>query len=164
MKEEIKYGITLAKYTELIVKTINANETMCKKIINDEGLDYEEWIKAKKEWDEKINDPGDEGNTYSKFLPLYQSELERNYFGGIPCSLEKFAKIHCELSFRRDPEDPTKPIKYDKVLETNRISINKWEICNSFWTVRVGLPDYRKRFSELVRIYSKFYMTMKLEK
>ena len=166
MNEESIYGITLEKYTELIVKTINAgdDEIASRKIIENEGIEINNWRRAKKEWEKKINDPNDEGKTYVKFLPMYQAALERKYFGGIPCSLEEFTKIHCELSFRRDPVDPQKPMKYESVLKENRISVNKWEICNSFWTVRVGMPNYRKKFSELVRKYSQNYMNSRFGK
>jgi hypothetical protein len=157
MDEESKYGITLEKYIELIVKTINTgeNEIAYKIIIESEGIDMQDWKKAKKEWDEEINDPNDKSKTYTKFIPLYQAALERQYFGRVPCSLEEFTKIHCELSFRKDIDDPLKPIQYEKVLKENRITANKWDICNSFWTVRVGMPNYRKKFSELVRKYSQ---------
>jgi hypothetical protein len=166
MRIESKYGITLEKYTELIVKTINSgeDEVACKKIIEKEGINMSDWKKAKKEWDDKINDPDDNGRTYAEFLPLYQAALERKYFGGVPCSLEEFTKIHCELSFRKDPVDPLKPVKYETVLKDNRISVNKWEICNSFWTVRVGMPNYRKKFSELVRKYSQYYANTRFGK
>jgi hypothetical protein len=166
MDEESKYGITLEKYTELIVKTINAgeDEETCRKIIEGQGISMKDWKKAKKEWDDRINNPDDEGRTYAKFLPLYQAALERKYFGRVPCSLEEFTKIHCELSFRKDPADPLKPIKYETVLKDNGINVNKWEICNSFWTVRVGMPNYRKKFSELVRKYSQDYTNTKFGK
>ena len=166
MKQEIKYKITLEKYTELIVKTINADEDdiKYKKIIEDEGIDINDWKKAKKEWEEKINDPDDEGKIYSKFLPLYQAALEKKYFGRVPCSLEEFTKIHCELSFRNDSSDPSNPEKYEKVLKDNGISSNKWEICNSFWTLMIGMPNYRKKFTELVRKYSQIYNNTKFGK
>jgi hypothetical protein len=166
MNKESKYGITLEKYTELIVKTSNIgdDEAACVKILENENIDVNDWKKAKKEWDDKINDPGDDGKTYAEFLPLYQAALERKYFGGAPCSLEEFTKIHCEMSFRKDPFDSQKPVKYETVLKENKISVNKWEICNSFWTVRVGLPNYRKKFAELVRKYTQYYSNTRFGK
>ena len=157
MKTESKYGITLEKYAELIVKTINANEDdeAYNKIIENEGITLNDWKKAKKEWDNKISDPNDEGKTSSLFLPLYNKALENNNIGRGPCSLEEFTKIHCELSFRREQGDPLKPIKYETVLKENGLSVNNWELCNSFWIVRVGMPNYRKKFSELVKKYSQ---------
>lgn len=152
MNEESKHGITLEKYIELIVKTKNNgdNNKEIRLIIENEGIDMKDWKKAKKKWEEQIRDPNDEGKTYAKFIPLYQAALERNYIGRVPCSLEEFTKIHCELSFRKDPDDPTKPMNYKKVLEENGIDEDKWEIYNSFWILRVGMPNYRKKFSELV--------------
>ena len=82
LKAESKYGITLEKYAMLIVNTINADEegVEYKRIIEKEGIIFSDWLKAKKEWERKINDPNDKQKTFDKFLPLYQSALERQYF------------------------------------------------------------------------------------
>jgi hypothetical protein len=157
MDAEKKYGITLEKYTELIVKTISADEGEddYKKIIEKEGISLKDWMKAKKAWEEIIRDPNDEGKTAAIFMPIYEKALEKMYLGRVPCSLEEFTKIHCELSLKSDSNDPVQQLKYESILKENGINVNKWEICNSFWTLRVGLPNYRKKFSELVRKYSQ---------
>jgi len=157
LKAESKYGITLEKYAMLIVNTINADEegVEYKRIIEKEGIIFSDWLKAKKEWERKINDPNDKQKTFDKFLPLYQSALERQYFDRVPCSLEDFTKIHCELSFRKETMDTSKKVFYETILKNNGVTVNQWEICNSYWTVRVGMPNYRKKFQELVRKYSQ---------
>ncbi|MFA5405495.1 MAG: hypothetical protein WC358_11225, partial [Ignavibacteria bacterium] len=113
MKNLTIYGVSLEKYVELIVKTINANEDdeAYKEIIEKEGIKLNDWNKAKKEWDEKINDPNNEDQTAELFLPLYKTALEKQIISRGPCSLEEFTKIHCELTFRRENGDPQKPIE-----------------------------------------------------
>jgi hypothetical protein len=164
MEEDSIYGISIEKYAEILVKTINAgeDESECKKIIEDEGISYNDWLKTKKEWDYKITDPKDKRKTYDKFLPLYdkflelyQSAIGRQYFGRPPCTLEEFTRIHCALAIRKDHLDPSKPVKYEKVLKEFGFTTTKWEICNSYWVVRVAMANYRKRFAELVRKYSQ---------
>jgi hypothetical protein len=157
MIAETKYGITLEKYALLIVNTINADEESVeyKRIIEKEGIIFSDWLKAKKEWERKINDPNDQQKTFDKFLPIYQSALEKQYFDRVPCSLEEFTKIHCELSFGKETEDSAKKEIYKRILKENGLTVNQWEICNSYWTVRVGMPNNRKKFQELVRKYSQ---------
>jgi hypothetical protein len=157
MENDKKYGITLEKYTELIVKTINADvgDDDYKKLIEKEGILLTDWLKAKKAWEDKISDPNDEGKTAAIFMPIYEAALEKKYLGRVPCSLEDFTKIHCELSLKSDTAEPIQALKYESVLKENGLTANKWDICNSFWIVRVGLPNYRKKFSELVRKYSQ---------
>jgi|WetSurMetagenome_2_1015567.scaffolds.fasta_scaffold28179_2 hypothetical protein len=157
MKNVIIYGVTLEKYAELIVKTINANEDdeAYKKIIEKEGIKLNDWKKAKREWDEKINDPNNNDRTVELFLPIYKAAIENQIISRGPCSLEEFTKIHCELTFKRENEDPLKPIEYEKVIKENGLTISKWELCNSYWIVRVGMPNYRKIFSEFVKKYSR---------
>jgi hypothetical protein len=156
MSNEIKYGITLKMYAEILVKTINAKDDSeeYRKIIEKEGILYSDWKKAKKEWDDIMNDPNDNGYITSLFMPLYQTAIENNLRKKGPCSLEKFAKVHCELTNRREKGDPLKQVEYETVLSENGFTVSDWEYCNSFWLIRVGMPNYRKKFSELLNKYS----------
>ncbi|MCE1165861.1 MAG: hypothetical protein LWX07_10720 [Bacteroidetes bacterium] len=155
MAEENKYGISLGKFAELMVKIMSAgeDEIMYKDIIESEGFDFQDWIQAKKEWEKEINDPADEGRTFALFLPLYQTALENQYFERVPCTLDIYAKVQCEISLLKDPYNPTMPMDYEAVVKKNGFTVNEWENCNSFWAIRVSLPRYKKKFAELVRKY-----------
>ncbi len=146
-------GITLERYAELLVKTIEAGEDESEilKIIKKEGISEADWKKANQGWSERMRDPADKGRTTSLFMPLYESALERKYFEKEPCSLEEFTKIHCEITYRKDPHDLRKQINYEDVLKENGITLARWGLYNSFWTPRIAMPQYRKIFSELVQ-------------
>jgi hypothetical protein len=156
MEKISKYGVTLEKYAELIVKTINANEDdkTYKKIIEKEGISLKDWEMAKREWSEEINDPNHKNQTAELFLQIYEAALDNENTNRGPCSLEVFTKIHCELTFRKKNGNSLELLDYETVIQENGLTVNKWELCNSYWIVRVGMPKYRKYFSELVKKYS----------
>ncbi|HEY5534807.1 MAG TPA: hypothetical protein VIL99_07735 [Ignavibacteria bacterium] len=151
-KEKIN-GISLEKYAELLVKTIGVEEDEApyKSIIEKEGFTMENWMIAKKEWSSRMSDPADNGKTTKLFLPLYQTAIERKYSEKEPCSIETFTKIHCEITFRRDPEDHTKKINYEIILKEHKLTVARWGLYNSFWMPRIATPEYSDKFAELVQ-------------
>ena len=155
-------GITLERYAKLLVKTIEAGEDESEilKIIKQEGISEEDWKSAKQGWSERMRDPADNGRTTALFMPLYEAALERKYFEKEPCSLEEFTKIHCEITYRKDPNDLRKQINYEDVLKENGLTIAKWGLYNSFWTPRIAMPQYRKIFAELVQKNSERILGM----
>jgi hypothetical protein len=146
-------GITLERYAELLAKTIEAGEDESEilKIIEKDGIMASDWKRAKQGWSERMRDPADNGKTTALFMPLYESALERKYFEKEPCSLEEFTKIHCEITYRKDPNDLRKQINFKDVLKENGLTIAKWGLYNSFWTPRIAMPQYRKTFVEFVQ-------------
>jgi hypothetical protein len=146
-------GITLETYAELLAKTIEAGEDESEilKIINQEGISEADWKKANQGWSERMRDPADNGRTTDLFMPYYEAALGRKYFEKEPCSLEEFTKIHCEITYRKDPNDLRKQINFKDVLKENGLTIAKWGLYNSFWTPRIAMPQYRKTFVEFVQ-------------
>ncbi len=146
-------GITLERYAELLAKTIEAGEDELEilKIIEKDGISAENWKKAKHGWSDRMRDPADNGRTTALFMPFYEAALERKYVEKEPCSLEEFTRIHCEITYRKDPKDLRKQINYEDVLKENGLTVAKWGLYNSFWTPRIAMPQYRKIFTELVQ-------------
>jgi len=134
-------GISLEAYAKLIVMMSDCgeDEEACNKIAGQEGFSKEDWKAAKDGWTAKMSDPSDMGKTAMAFMPLYQAQLSKKNADTEPISLEEYTKIHSDMSFRKDPNDPAKKINHEDVLKENNISVTKWGEYSSFWTPKVSV-------------------------
>src|SRR5437016_845218 len=103
-------GISLEEYAKLLVMMSDCGEDACNKIAEQEGFSKENWSAAKEGWTAKMSDPSDMGKTAMAFMPLYQAELTKKNTDHEPISLEEYTKIHSDMAFRKDPNDPAKKI------------------------------------------------------
>ncbi len=133
-------GISLEQYAKLIVMMSDCgeDEEACNKIAEQEGFSRENWKAAKDGWTAKMGDPSDMGKTAMAFMPLYQAELSKKNSEKEPISLEEYARIHSDMAFRKDPNDPAKKINHEDVLKENNISVTKWGEFSSYWTPKVS--------------------------
>ncbi len=97
-----------------------------------------EWLESKTAWTARMSDPADGGKTALGFMPLYQEAQARARGGAEPCTLEFFAKVHAEMSFRLDAAG-TK-VDHHLVLADNNIEHHRWLECEGYWTPIVGAP------------------------
>ena len=134
-------GISLESYAKLIVlmSDCGEDEEDCNKIAGQEGFSKEDWKAAKDGWTAKMSDPSDMGKTAMAFMPLYQAELSNKNAEKEPVSLEEYTRVHSDMAFRKDPNDPAKKINHEDVLKENNISVTKWGEYSSYWTPKVSV-------------------------
>ncbi len=97
-----------------------------------------EWLESKTAWTARMSDPADGGKTALAFMPLYQEAQARARGGAEPCTLEFFAKVHAEMSFRLDAAGNKRD--HHLVLADNHIEHHRWLECEGYWTPIVGAP------------------------
>lgn len=138
--------ISLEQYAHLCVQMADtAGDTAQEaSIAQANGVAPADWEAAKAHYTALMSSPTDMGKTAMAFMPLYQAALDKKRGGGEPCSLEQFAKIHAEMAFKKDPNDPEKKIDYHLVLAAHGFTHQSWLECESYWTPRVGAPDQPK--------------------
>jgi hypothetical protein len=147
-------GVSLEKYAQLLVMMADCGEDAdaCAAIAESEGISRADWEASKAGWSAKMQDPSDMGKTAMAFMPLYNAALETKNAGKEPCSLEEYARIHCDLGFRKDANDPEKQIDREIVFKENGINMTKWGEWNSYWTPKVSTPgELHDKFSALVQ-------------
>ncbi len=122
------------------------------------GVSREDWTKAKEYYTAKMQDPADMGKTAMAFMPLFQAAQARARGGKEPGSLEMFAKVHAEMTHRKDPADPSKKIDHMIVIRENGFTHAQWLEMESYWTPRVGSdefpefdPELAMKFRELLQ-------------
>ena len=127
-------------------------------IADKEGVDRQDWLDAKEYYTAKMQDPADMGKTAMAFMPLFQAAQARMRGGGEPGSLEMFAKVHAEMTHRKDPDDPSKKLDHHIVIEENGFTHAQWLEMESYWTPRVGSdefpefdPELAMKFRELLQ-------------
>jgi hypothetical protein len=150
-------GITLEKYADLVVKMSDCgeNDEACYKIAEGEGFSRADWDASKKGWSAKMSDPADMGKTAMAFMPLYQAALSSKNAGKEPITLEEYTRIHCDMAFKKDPNDPSKKINHEDVLKENNFSVTKWGEFESYWTPKVSTPgEIHDKFSALTQQFS----------
>jgi hypothetical protein len=150
-------GITLEKYADLVVMMSDCGEDdeACYNIAEAEGFSRADWDAAKSGWSGKMADPTDMGKTAMAFMPLYQSALAKKNADKEPCSLEEYARIHSDMSFRKDPDDPSKKINFEIILKENGLTTTKWGEWNSYWTPKVSTPgEIHQKFAALIQEHS----------
>jgi hypothetical protein len=132
--------MTIEQYAELcaLMKDTAGDVSKEAAIAAQNNVSLDAWNEAKTSFTAKMSDPSDMGKTAMAFMPLYQAALDKMAGGKEPCTLELFAKIHAEMGLRKDPNDPTKKIDYNIVLNEHGISHASWLEFNSYWSPRVA--------------------------
>jgi methyl coenzyme M reductase alpha subunit len=135
--------ISLEQYADLCVAmSATAGDTAKEAAIASEaGVSAADWESAKAHYTALMSSPADMGKTAMAFMPLYQAAQERARGGGEPCTLELYTKIHAEMAFKKDPNDPTQKINYHIVLANHGYYHQTWLECEGYWTPRVVSPD-----------------------
>ena len=80
MKDAIN-GITIERYAELRAKMddVITDREKCLRIAESEGIKGTDWEAAHKGWQMRFTDPSDGGKTASKFVPLWQAEIDKKF-------------------------------------------------------------------------------------
>jgi hypothetical protein len=118
-------------------------------IAESEGVGREDWTAAKEYYTAKMQDPADMGKTAMAFMPLFQAAQARMRGGGEPGSLEMFAKVHAEMTHRKDPNDPSKKLDHMIVIAENGFTHAQWLEMEGYWTPRVGSDEFPEFDPEL---------------
>jgi len=138
------------------------DDEACVRIAEAKEVGRSDWESAKKGWSELMANPSDMGKTALAFMPLYKAALESKNGSGEPCSLEEYARIHSQISFRKDPDDKSKQINFEVVLKENNLTVNKWGEYNSYWTPKVTVPgETHQQFATLIQKFSDEIMGIK---
>ena len=59
------------------------------------------------------------------------------------------------MSFRKDPDDPSKKINFEIILKENGLTTTKWGEWNSYWTPKVSTPgEIHQKFAALIQEHS----------
>jgi len=103
------------------------------------GVSAADWDAAKKHYTAKMSDPADMGKTALAFMPLYQAAQARARGGKEPCTLEFYAKVHAEMSFKKDAAG--NKMNHHLVLAENGTHHQAWLECEGYWTPIVGAPE-----------------------
>jgi len=82
--------------------------------------------------------PTDMGKTALAFMPLYAAAQAKARGGKAPCTLEFYAKVHAEMSFKKDPMG--NKMNHHLVLAENGTHHQAWIECEAYWTPIVGAP------------------------
>ncbi len=122
-----------------------------------EGVNREDWTGAKEYYTAKMQDPADMGKTAMAFMPLFQAAQARMRGGGEPGSLEMYAKVHAEMTNRKDPNDPTKKLDHMIVIAENGFTHAQWLEMEGYWTPRVGSDEFPEYDPELAMKFRVLY-------
>ncbi len=139
-------GVTIEKYADLCALMADTAGDESKEIAIAEanGVTGNDWLEAKKSFTAQMSDPNDMGKTALAFMPLYQAAQDRLRGGGEPCSLETYSKVHAEMAFRKNPDNPEEKIDFMIVLNEHGFEHHKWLECEGYWTPRVSDPQNEK--------------------
>lgn len=145
-------GVTLEKYAELcaLMADTGGDEAKEIQIAETNGVSAADWKAAKAGFTAKFSDPADMGKSALAFMPLLQAAQAKLRGGKEPCTLEVYTKVHAEMAFRKDPNDPTKKIDYNIVLQENGFTHQQWLECENYWTPIVNYderPEFKARFN-----------------
>lgn len=153
-------SVSLEQYAELCARMAETGGDVAREneIAAGFGISPEDWDAAKKHYTARMSDPSDMGRTAMAFMPLYQEAQARLRGGEAPGTLEQYSKVHAEMAFRKDPEDPSRKIDFMIVLEENGFTHPKWLEMEGYWTPRVASdtdpkfdPEQAAKFRELVQ-------------
>lgn len=119
------------------------------------GVNQDDWFAAKEYYTAKMQDPADMGKTAMAFMPLFQAAQASIRGGGEPGTLEMFAKVHAEMTNRKDPDDPSKKLDHMIVIAENGFTHAQWLEMESYWTPRVGSDEFPEYDPELARKFAE---------
>ncbi|OPL17774.1 MAG: hypothetical protein AVO35_08940 [Candidatus Aegiribacteria sp. MLS_C] len=153
-------NVSLETYARLCARMADTGGDLEREyaIAGAEGVARTDWTAAKDYYTAKMQDPSDMGRTAMAFMPLFQAAQAEMRGGGEPGSLEMFAKVHAEMTHRKDPSDPSKKLDHMVVIAENGFTHARWLEMESFWTPRVGSdefpefdPELAAKFRELLQ-------------
>lgn len=100
------------------------------------GVSAEDWLASKTGWTAKMSDPSDMGKTALAFMPLYAAAQAKARGGKEPCTLEFYAKVHCEMTNKLDAMG--NKVNHHLVLAENGTHHQAWIECEAYWTPLVA--------------------------
>lgn len=152
--------VTLEQYADLcaMMADTGGDEVLELEIAAAEGIGADAWREAKGHYTRMMQDPADMGKTALAFMPLYQVAQARLRGGSPPGSLERYTRVHAEMSFKRDAGDPSKKIDHLLVIADNGFTHAEWLEMEGYWTPRVSSdtdpkfdPEQARKFRELLQ-------------
>lgn len=147
--ESIK-GINLKQYAELISKTADAtNEDDFWRIIESNGVTRADWIEAKDGWNQKIMAVENYLTVTKNYTTYLEQAVTEKNKGQAPCSLESYADISVQISYRKNPSKPTELLGFEEVMKENHLSSYKWVEFAGYWAPKVILPEYSAKYFSL---------------
>jgi len=153
-------NVSLEQYANLCALMADTGSDVSKEneIALAQGVSAVDWNEAKGYYTAKMQDPSDMGKTAMAFMPLFQDAQAQLRGGEEPGTLEVYAKVHAEMAYRKDPNDPEKKIDFMIVLEENGFTHSKWLEMESYWTPRIATdtdpkfdPEQALKFRELIQ-------------
>jgi len=155
--------VSLEKYADLcaMMADTGGDETLEFEIAAGEGITSDDWKAAKEYFTRKMQDPADMGQTALAFMPLFQAAQARLRGGAPPGSLERYVKVHAEMAYMKDPDDPARKVDHMKVIADNGFTYPDWLEMEGYWTPRVASdtdpkfdPKMAVKFRELLQTES----------
>ncbi len=130
--------IPLERYADLcaLMADTGGDEAQELAIAQAHGVSAAEWLASKAAWTAKMSDPADQGRTALAFMPLYQAAQARARGGAEPCTLEVYARVHAEMTNRRDAQG--NKLDHNLVLAEHGFTHQAWIECEGYWTPLVG--------------------------
>ena len=153
-------NVSLEQYADLCARMADTGGDVSKEneIALAQGMSAEDWSTAKDYYTAKMQDPSDMGKTAMAFMPLFQDAQEQLRGGEEPGTLEAYTKVHAEMAYRKDPNDPEQKIDFMIVLEENGFTHAGWLEMESYWTPRIATdkdpkfdPEQAMKFRELMQ-------------
>lgn len=152
-------GITIQRYAELICSTTDTtNENEFWQALEKQGISKEAWQPVKDGWNAELFKP----ENYLGLMQDYNNALEKaveiKNNGNPPCSLETFADINAQISYRKDPDNPEQNMDYERIMKENGITSLKWTEYSGYWAPKTAREDYMQQYYDLLNKYSAKYM------
>jgi hypothetical protein len=156
-------GVSLQQYAELLVSMsdVGEDDAACLAIANAQGVSPEAWEAAKEGWTARMADASLQNRVSLAFIEFYNPAMDRKRGGVKPISLEDYVRIFTETSFRKDPNDRSKQIDRDIVLQENNLTVNQWNQILMYWSPKVSdannpiFPKYQQLIdAEIKRLSS----------
>jgi hypothetical protein len=157
-------GVALQQYAELLVlmNDVGEDEAAVLAIAAQHGVSREAWEAAKEGWTARMADAALQNRVSLAFIGFYNPAMDRKRGGKEPISLEDYVRIFAEVSFRKDPNDRTRQIDRDLVLQENQLTVNQWNQILMYWSPKVSdannpiFPKYQQLIDqELKRLGSQ---------
>jgi hypothetical protein len=157
-------GVSLQQYAELLVlmSEVGEDEAACLAIAARQGVSRDAWDGAKEGWTARMADAALQNRVSLAFIAFYNPAMDKKRGGKEPISLEDYVRIFAEVSFRKDPNDRSKQIDRDLVLQENQLTVNQWNQILMYWSPKVSdannpiFPKYQQLIdSELKRLGSQ---------
>jgi hypothetical protein len=133
-------GVSLKQYAELLVlmSDVGEDDAACLAIANAHGVSYEAWEAAKQGWTARMADAALQNRVSLAFIGFYNPAMDKKRGGAEPISLEDYVRIFAETSFRKDPNDRSKLMDRDVILQENNLTLNQWNQILMYWSPKVS--------------------------